>query len=527
MDLLLLGKEPVSAGQPTGTDVRYDPEFDELQAEIDKLSSPSATEGTDWKKVSDISSTILAEKSKDILVAGYLSVSQVHLNKIEGLETGLIIYSDLIETFWDGLYPVKKRMRGRIGAIDWWIEKTQTALSLIKPEPVPQQKKEALLGHLDKIDKLFVGYLDEPPFIRDLQRTLEGLPSTTQEKPAVPETKPIAAAPSGTQAPVVEKPMAAAPQPGVEEMETDADAQKILASGFQTIGKASGFLIKSSPVNPQGYRFARMAVWAPIDSLPIMADGSKTIIPAPDPQSLNTIKELKEKGDYPNLLEFSESKLSEFIFWLDLNRYSCEAMTGLGGPYENAKEGICQETAGLLQRLPGLERLLFADGTPFADDETKAWLKGIGFGDVSTIMEPVTVTPSGADGQETDMMAEQIVNVQNLAKKKKLPEAIELLQNNIRASFSKKETLLWRLALSQILISSKKAKMALPHLEQILCEIDEFKLELWDPDLALKTLKAIMAGFKAHTDTEIKSRATDILGRIAKLDAVEAFKLGK
>ena len=43
MDLLSLGKEPISADQPTGSDVRYEPEFEELQAEIDKMSNPAAS----------------------------------------------------------------------------------------------------------------------------------------------------------------------------------------------------------------------------------------------------------------------------------------------------------------------------------------------------------------------------------------------------------------------------------------------------------------------------------------------------
>jgi len=35
MELIELGKEPISPEQPAGEDVRYDPVFEELQAEID------------------------------------------------------------------------------------------------------------------------------------------------------------------------------------------------------------------------------------------------------------------------------------------------------------------------------------------------------------------------------------------------------------------------------------------------------------------------------------------------------------
>ena len=49
MDIHSLGKEPIQQDQPAGLDVRYEPEFEQLQAEIDKLSMPSASGGTDWK----------------------------------------------------------------------------------------------------------------------------------------------------------------------------------------------------------------------------------------------------------------------------------------------------------------------------------------------------------------------------------------------------------------------------------------------------------------------------------------------
>ena len=136
MDLLSLGKNPINPDQPTGSDVRYEPEFEELQSEIDKLSSPSFSGGIEWQKVSDMAAFILAEKSKDLLVASYLAVSQVYIRQIEGLAVGLTVMHDLVDQFWDTLFPPKKRMRGRLGAVEWWIEKTGSALKNIKPEPL-------------------------------------------------------------------------------------------------------------------------------------------------------------------------------------------------------------------------------------------------------------------------------------------------------------------------------------------------------------------------------------------------------
>jgi type VI secretion system protein VasJ len=310
-------------------------------------------------------------------------------------------------------------------------------------------------------------------------------------------------------------------------MTSEADAQKVAASGFNTIGKAGGYLADNFSSNPLGYKYNRMAVWGPITDLPMVTDGNKTIIPPPDTQASNILKELLVKEEFKDLLEAAESKVSEYIFWIDLNRYVADALTGLGDKYEEAREAVCQETAFFLHRLPELTGFLFADGTPFVDDETREWIKGIGVGSMPEPMEPIAVSQSDVDGQDEDVMTREVATAQNLAKKKKLKDAVELLQTHLRSSFSKRESMLWRLALSQILISSKKIPLALPHLEQILGDIEAFRLEQWDPDLALNGLKVVLAGYKAHPDKEIKDRSGDILNRITKIDAVEALNLGK
>ncbi|RLC09618.1 MAG: hypothetical protein DRI57_21815 [Deltaproteobacteria bacterium] len=71
-------------------DMRYDPEFEKLQSEIGKLSSP--TGATNWEKVSRLAAGILEEKSKDLLVASYLAVARIHTDGADGLAPGLTIF---------------------------------------------------------------------------------------------------------------------------------------------------------------------------------------------------------------------------------------------------------------------------------------------------------------------------------------------------------------------------------------------------------------------------------------------------
>ncbi|MCP3899531.1 MAG: type VI secretion system-associated protein TagF, partial [Desulfobacteraceae bacterium] len=128
IDYILLGIEPVSQEQPCGNDIRYEDEFEQLQDEIDKLSSPSLRESFSWTQVVEYASEILKNQSKDILVASYLCVGLIHINESEGLNQATKIYDDLLKTFWDDLFPLKKRMNGRISAIQWWVDRTLLAL---------------------------------------------------------------------------------------------------------------------------------------------------------------------------------------------------------------------------------------------------------------------------------------------------------------------------------------------------------------------------------------------------------------
>jgi type VI secretion system protein VasJ len=530
MEILSLGKDPIQPDQTSGSDVRYEPEYEKLQAEIDKLSVPSASGGTDWEKVSNLAAAILANKSKDLLVATYLAVSQVHLHQIEGLADGLIVIHDLIANYWENMFPPKKRMRGRMGAIEWWVEKTESALTAVKHEPVAVQKLEAIQTTLSQIDALLNESLPEPPLLRPIQRAIEMIPRVSETKPetepatfmeeARPEPQPAPEPEMKREAPKV----AAAAEP--ETLATIQDAQKVISSGMQKVRQAAAFLLETDLTNAMAYRYRRIAAWSVVSALPPASD-SQTQIPAPAPQILQQLLEFKENGNWNALIMAAEQRLSQYIFWFDLNRLVAEALSSLGDGYENAHETVCQETALLIHRLPGLVGMTFSDGTPFADPETSQWLKGIALA-AGSFTGSTVPTPAGATGaDETGHMTQTLAKAQELAKKKKLLEAVQLLQTELRNCASQQEALMWRLALCRILIGSKRADMALPHFDLILKDIETYRLETWDPGLALEGLKLVWTGYSTQTGNEAKGKAEAVLSQIAKLDPAEALKLSK
>ena len=99
---------PISEDNPCGESLRWDPAWDELsqlrKTRKDPLDSSADTEA-DWRQVMSLSSELLATRTKDLLVAGWLTEALVREQGFAGLRDGLRLIHQLIEQYWDGLFP--------------------------------------------------------------------------------------------------------------------------------------------------------------------------------------------------------------------------------------------------------------------------------------------------------------------------------------------------------------------------------------------------------------------------------------
>jgi type VI secretion system protein ImpA len=121
-ELLDFGKllAPVPGNNPTGVDLRADPspaspyyaikdarsaaraaERQRVLSEDEESSSPP-----DWRPVLENAAKTLAEKSKDLEIAAYLIEALVRQHGFAGLRDGFRLVRELVERYWDGLYPL-------------------------------------------------------------------------------------------------------------------------------------------------------------------------------------------------------------------------------------------------------------------------------------------------------------------------------------------------------------------------------------------------------------------------------------
>jgi type VI secretion system protein ImpA len=100
---------PLSETEPCGVDLRWDTVYDEIKRARQQRDT-AAFEGEksaepDWHFVVDQATEVLATRSKDLQIAGWLTEALLQLHGFAGVHDGLKLINGLIESFWEHLYP--------------------------------------------------------------------------------------------------------------------------------------------------------------------------------------------------------------------------------------------------------------------------------------------------------------------------------------------------------------------------------------------------------------------------------------
>ncbi len=484
---------PISEKKPAGEDVSYDPDFEALQAEIDKMSVvSSSTSEVDWKKVVELSSNILASKGKHILVCAYLAKGLVETEGIEGLYTGTKILKEVVSSFWDSMYPPKKRKRGRINALRWWYDKIEPLVRKFAEGPeVEEEKVKEIKSILKELDATLDEKLgDDAPLLRPLIQLIDriptkGAPSETSASEASEKVEETPSQPASKgKEPLPSSSFSSTPTSVPSgEIESARDLNKFLTQCVNSLSQVVHFLLANDLSNPILYQVNRFCAWIDIDRLPVVQEGNKTMIPPPDDTVKTTIKGLMESREYEDVVRACESRVKEFVFWLDLSYWSAQALQELGGKYSKAYEAVAYTTFSYFERMPGLERLAFSDGTPFVSSETKSWL--------TSFKGEQGVAVGGGDELST-MLSEKEEKAKKLVKDKKISEAIKVWEEGIEGGGGKKMRFLCRIGLIRLLLSLGKKEIALPHVMLLLEDLNKYQVEKWDPSLAIQGFNIVL-----------------------------------
>jgi type VI secretion system protein ImpA len=102
---------PIAGDNPSGANLRYDSVYDQIkEARRQDDAGPQGEwqrdrKVADFRQVYDIASKALAERSKDLQLAVWLTEAALNREKFSGFLQGLDFVRGLLEQFWDTLYP--------------------------------------------------------------------------------------------------------------------------------------------------------------------------------------------------------------------------------------------------------------------------------------------------------------------------------------------------------------------------------------------------------------------------------------
>ncbi len=249
-----LGENPIPGSKPAGENARYEPEFEQLQAEVGKLENPAGGE-VKWHEVVNLAKGILEAKSKDLLVAAYYTYGMFQQQGLQGLLDGLAVIYSMCSVHWDGgMFP--DRPRARESAIDWLIDRAQPMLD----NGVPTSSAEvdvlqSAMATLDALAAYVNGKLETPnPKLSALSRSLAAK---------------VAA--SAGASPAVEGGGAAAPGRKGNTVMMSAGSGPITNRkvAFERLKEVADYLRKTEPHSPVSYLVNRAVKWGdmPLESV--------------------------------------------------------------------------------------------------------------------------------------------------------------------------------------------------------------------------------------------------------------------
>jgi type VI secretion system protein VasJ len=475
----------------------------------------------DWPGAINLASEILGTKSKDVMAGVYLTMALFEARGYDGLADGTTVLYDMLSAYFEKMHP--ERVRPRQTAFQYLGERGGQRVAKQGTDGASRETVQRIIDTVEKIDSLLSEKLEGGSgLLTELLRELRDVRDQTAAPAAPASATPSASSTSSFSAPSVSAPASVG-----SEADFDA-AVAALRPALRSIGE---FKRGQNPRDPMAYRLPRIALWMAIKQSP-PATGGQTAIPAPQPpDSLAKLEGKLAAQQWAGVLEETESRMATAVFWLDLHYCAYSALRGMGPDSVPAAEAVASEVRGLIQRLPELPDLAFADGTPLASDAARAWIRetvmaapGSGGGGGSSSGGLVL----SADGGEPEGLEDARKEADKLAGGGKLAEAVRLFEAGAARAIKARERAAWKVAVARVCADAGRHDVALAQLEALQDDLQSTTLEAWDPELASQMLrlqlaarqKAVPSG--APPDEQQKTR--DLLRRLARLDAAAALE---
>ncbi len=443
---------PISTGAPEGGDLSYDERFEQMRDEVNMLS------GADTALICANAEALLTTGSKDVRVVAWYAWARLQQDGETGLADGLTLLTALVMRYGEALYP--QRATRRKTAIEWLCgSKIQTTLTRY-PE-VDDRVGKQMAAQLALLTQAFSQW--------DVacQPSLSGLATLLETR----LTQSGALLPGGDAR--VSMPAHPPALPVGDEIRSGRD--------LLDQGKNLTHYLRDQPQGGlAAARVMRSLRWDTVHQAPPQDASGNTRLAPPRTESRATLKRLYLQQDWTGLLEQAERDFAEGAnhFWLDVQWYVCQALAKSPHPLPAWGDILRRDLGMWLERLPGLERQSYHDGTPFADEVTLSWIAQHVSGNQQNAAL-IPLSPGPAENQDILALEAEALS---LADSDGLEAALNWLAQH-PGVISLKQRWLQRLLMARVAEQCGKNDMALHLFDELNRHPAALNLADWEPDL--------------------------------------------
>lgn len=352
---------PIDPRQPAGVFDEEDDAYQGIDHEMVKLGS--LQEATiDWPYVDEAAQHYLCSQCKHLRIAGHLLTARARTRSWRGWAEATGVLAGMVERYWETSYPkpgatgylAKRRLVGQL------LERLSDSLAALENTGYGEEFYKAGQAALDSLQRSAESaQLDVPTLSK-----IEGLLRQKAEALRAPEL-----ADAKLDTPVRGDVLSdafftpALPTPGNER------------EGRKSLLAAAEIINQQDPYDPTGYLLRRFALWAHLTNAPSARKHHQTeLMAVPADVAEGYAEALIANAVDPALLQRIERSATTSPYWLRGSYLAAGIARRLEMPL--VAEAIRQATERFVTRLPALGKLEFADGRPFVDGETQAWISG-------------------------------------------------------------------------------------------------------------------------------------------------------
>lgn len=577
--------EPIAGENPAGANLRYEPVYSQIKlARTEEDDVPQGEWQTerktaDYSQVIKLATQALAEQGKDLQIAGWLTEALLHREGFGGLREGLQLIQDLLEQFWDTVYPeIEDDDLGmRAAPLEWvgqyldmpvrfapidqrghnLVEYKESRLVPTEADAQSDSDKEESRKKAVDQGKLTPEEFEEgftatsKAWYKQLVADIDGSLALVKSLDTLGDEKFGGDAPSYsklrdalqdvrlTAGQLLAKKLELDPDPVELEPTPDLTAEGLAgeagpggateAGGISPtprnredaasrIAAAAQYLRQTTPTDPASYLMLRGFRWGELRAHGTELDPK--LLAAPPTEIRTRLKGLVLDGQWPQLLEVAEGVMATPFGrgWLDLQRYVLTACDGLGSDYEYVVGAIQGALRALLQDLPQLPELTLMDDSPTANAETRRWLRD------QRLLE---AAPAAAGGDGDDEVAVQprhgpYQRAMDRLRSGQPDKAVEILMREAAQEKSERARFLRRSQAAHIMVDAGLEAVAMPILEEMAEQIEKHGLEEWEDGQTVAQPLGLLYRCLGKMGGDA-SAAQSLYLRVCRLDPMQAI----